>query len=106
MTAGRQHSTLTRSHGHLDHSRQCVPTGTSGYRFSTRIEAPRCLVPRVACGSSTTSPRAGRDDVPVPATPCFTVDADDADFFAGLAQVDPEGIGFIKKRCVGAFVTR
>ena len=44
--------------------------------------------------------------VPVPATPCFTVDADDADFFAGLAQVDPEGIGFIKKRCVGAFVTR
>ena len=47
-----------------------------------------------------------RDDVPVPATPCFTVDADDADFFAGLAQVDPEGIGFIKKRCVGAFVTR
>ena len=31
---------------------------------------------------------------------------DDADFFAGLAQVDPEGIGFIKKRCVGAFVTR
>ena len=52
------------------------------------------------------SHRAGRDDVPVPATPCFTVDADDADFFAGLAQVDPEGIGFIKKRCVGAFVTR
>ena len=35
---------------------------------------------------------AGRDDVPVPATLSFTVDADSADFFAGLAQVDPEDI--------------
>ena len=28
----------------------------------------------------------------VPATPSFTVDGDSADFFAGLAQVDPEDI--------------
>ena len=71
-----------------------------------RMAAPRCLVQSGQPGGATRSTRAGRDDVPVPATPCFTVDADDADFFAGLAQVDPEDIRFIKKRCVGAFVTR
>ena len=57
-----------------------------------RNAPPRCLVRRVLYGSSAGSYQSGRDDVASPATPCFTVDAEDADLFGARIQVDLEGI--------------
>ena len=92
MTAGCQLSTWIRSSWHHNHLEN-VPTQVEpGYTFSARIEAPRCSVQRGSCRTSTSSRQTGRDDLPGPETPCFTVDADNAEVFAARVQVDPEGI--------------
>ena len=69
-----------------------------------RMAAPRCLVRRVWYMAPSGSHRTGRDDLLGPAMPCFTVDADSADFFDDRVQVDLEGIGCKKKALAGTFV--